>query len=164
MLPTAPKPTHVPSQLLRSVHDHPEPACPVAALKHRLRSAGLRPTRQRMLLGWLLFSGGNRHVSAESLYAETQAARSHLSLATVYNTLGQFSDAGLLRKVAAFGERAIYDTNTGDHHHFLVERDGAVFDIHDTQVSLTNVPEPPAGYRVVGVDVVVRLERIEDQP
>jgi Fur family iron response transcriptional regulator len=137
-------------------------SCPVSGLKNRLRKAGLRPTRQRMLLGWLLFSGGNRHVSAEVLFQESQAARSQLSLATVYNTLGQFSDAGLLRKVAAFGDRVIYDTCTGDHHHFLVEADGTVLDISDEDVGLSHVPEPPPGYRVTGVDVVVRLERIKE--
>ncbi|MCA0423750.1 MAG: transcriptional repressor [Proteobacteria bacterium] len=137
--------------------------CPVARLKDMLRRVGLRPTRQRMLLGSLLFSGKDRHVSAEVLYQESQAARSHLSLATIYNTLNQFSDAGLLRKVAVFGDRAIYDTNVGDHHHFLVEDDGTVIDVPDVSVSLSNMPDPPPGYRIVGVDVVVRLVRVEGE-
>lgn len=157
----------IPAELLRGqgpeAHQGGAVGCPVARLRERLRRAGLRPTRQRMLLGWLLFAGGNRHVSAESLFQESQAARSHLSLATVYNTLGQFSDAGLLRKVAAFGERAIYDTHIGDHHHFLVEGEGTVFDIPEDTLTIDNLPPPPAGYRVAGVDVVVRLERVADE-
>lgn len=160
-------PGKIPAELLRGqgsdANGGREAGCPVARLRERLRRAGLRPTRQRMLLGWLLFAGGNRHVSAESLFQESQAARSHLSLATVYNTLGQFSDAGLLRKVAAIGERAIYDTHIGDHHHFLVEAEGAVFDIPEDTLTIDNLPPPPAGYRVAGVDVVVRLERIGDE-
>lgn len=157
----------VPKELLRgfelqrstAARAQPLSACPVAGLREKLRDAGLRPTRQRMLLGWLLFAKGNRHISAEALFQEAQSSRAYLSLATVYNTLNQFSEAGMLRKVATVGERTVFDTNTGDHHHFLVEQDGTVFDIPDDSVSLANLPPPPAGYRVVGVDVVVRLER-----
>lgn len=136
-------------------------ACPVAGLRERLREVGLRPTRQRMLLGWLLFAKGDRHISAEALFQEAQSSRAYLSLATVYNTLNQFSEVGMLRKVATIGERTVFDTNTGDHHHFVVEQDGTVFDIPDKNMSLANLPPPPSGYRVVGVDVVIRLEREE---
>ena len=157
----------VPDELIRGldVAAGPETAasrsCPVAALRERLRAAGMRPTRQRMLIGWLLFARGDRHVCAEDLFMETQQARAHLSLATVYNTLNQFSETGLLRKVATVGERAVFDTNTGDHHHFFVENDGTVLDVCDGDLELKSPPTPPAGYRVVGVDVVVRLARIE---
>lgn len=138
-------------------------ACPVAQLRSRLRHVGLRPTRQRMLLGWLLFAKGDRHVSAEVLFQETQAAHAYLSLATVYNTLNQFSDAGLLRKMVTVGERAVFDTNIGDHHHFLVEQDGTVIDVPDGSVGIISPPSPPPGFRVVGVDVVVRLARLEPE-
>lgn len=138
--------------------------CPVASLRHRLRSKGLRPTRQRMLLGWLLFSKGDRHISADDLYLESQAARAYLSIATVYNTLNQFSEAGLLRKVVSVGERTVFDTNTGDHHHFLVESEGTVLDIADDRLELSKLPEPPPGYRIVGVDVVVRIEKVRGSP
>jgi Fur family iron response transcriptional regulator len=164
--------TPVPSELLHGFAPPgsavvPAPvvlACPIAGLRDRLRQAGLRPTRQRMLLGWLLFGKGNRHISAEALFQEAQAARAYLSIATVYNTLNQFSDVGLLRKVATVGERTVFDTNTGDHHHFLVEHDGMVFDIPDESIALAGVPKAPPGYRVVGVDVVVRIEKEERQP
>jgi len=156
-------PTAIPDALMHWGND-PEAvptSCPVAHLRARLREAGLRPTRQRMLIGWLLFSKGDRHVCAEDLFMETQKARAHLSLATVYNTLNQFSETGLLRKVATVGERSVFDTNTGDHHHFFVENDGAVLDVIDGPLELKVAPEPPPGYRVVGVDVVIRLERVE---
>lgn len=137
----------------------PRPTCPIAGLRDRLRAKGLRPTRQRMLLGWLLFSKGDRHISADDLYIESQAARAYLSVATVYNTLNQFSEAGLLRKVVTVGERTVFDTNTGDHHHFLVEGEGTVLDIHEDRIELGRLPEPPPGYRIVGVDVVIRIEK-----
>lgn len=137
--------------------------CPVAAIKAKLRDAGLRPTRQRMILGWLLFGSGDRHVSAEALFTEVNRVRGHLSLATVYNTLNQFRDSGLIRQVPTGGTRAIYDTNTGDHHHYVVESDGTIFDLPDGEVHLATPPQAPEGYRVVGVDVVVRLEKLPQQ-
>ena len=93
--------------------------CPVVMLRRRLLDAGLRPTRQRMLLGWMIFSQEDHHLTAESLYAHARLANAPLSLATVYSTLNQFSDAGLLRKVLNLGEKTIFDTCVGDHHHFL---------------------------------------------
>jgi Fur family iron response transcriptional regulator len=139
------------------------PACPFARVRLRLRDAGLRPTRQRVLLGMLLFGKGDRHTCAEDLFRESREMRADLSLATVYNTLKQFSDAGILRKVASVGDRMIYDTNTGDHHHFLVENEGLVFDVDASDLPLPVLPEPPKGFRLVGVDVVVRLERINER-
>ena len=87
----------------------------------RLRAAGLRPTRQRVALARLLFEGEHRHVTAESLHAEVRATRMPVSLATVYNALNQFRDAGLLREVVVAPGRSYFDTNTGHHHHFFVE-------------------------------------------
>ena len=87
----------------------------------RLRAAGLRPTRQRVALARLLFEGEHRHVTAESLHAEVEATRLPVSLATVYNALNQFRDAGLLREVVVAPGRSYFDTNTGHHHHFFVE-------------------------------------------
>jgi Fur family iron response transcriptional regulator len=135
--------------------------CPVSAVRERLKVAGLRPTRQRILLGWLLFAKGHRHVSAEDLYAEATRARAALSLATVYNTLRQFSEAGLLRQVHVGSGKAYFDTYTGSHHHFVVEDEDLVFDVPDEGVAIGSVPAAPPGFRVVGVDVVVRLARIE---
>jgi Fur family iron response transcriptional regulator len=162
-------PTHqaVPQELLRGLEAPRQSAasstgqavCPIARIRQSLNSANLRPTRQRMLLGWLLFARGHRHLSAEELFEEARAARAFLSLATVYNTLNQFSEAGLLRKVANVGGRAIFDTNPDIHHHFLVEHDGSVIDIPPSTISLGTIPEPPPGYRIVDVDVVVRLRK-----
>lgn len=136
--------------------------CPVHDLKERLREVGLRPTRQRVALGWLLFGRGDRHLSAETLFEEAQRARVPVSLATIYNTLNQFTQVGLLREIAIDGSRTYFDTNTSDHHHFFVEGGDGLVDIpaHDIQVS--NLPETPEGMEVARVEVVVRLRRKPD--
>jgi Fur family iron response transcriptional regulator len=97
------------------------PGCPVSQVRDRLRSAGLRPTLQRVSLGWLLFGRGDRHVTAERLFEEAVQARVPVTLATVYNTLNQFIEAGLLRRIAVDTCKSYFDTNLTEHHHFLIE-------------------------------------------
>ncbi len=122
-----------------------------------LRKASLRPTRQRIALGRLLFSKGDRHITAEVLHEEALMARVPVSLATIYNTLNQFTDAGLLRQVAVDGAKSYFDTNIGDHHHFYLEDENRLMDIADDSVAVGNLPNPPTGYEIARVDVVVRL-------
>lgn len=129
----------------------------------RLIDAGLRPTRQRVALGQLLFGKGDRHVTAERLYEEATAEEMAVSLATVYNTLHQFTAAGLLREIAVDGARVYFDTNTTEHHHFLLEDDEELYDIPGMHLSIGDLPAPPAGLKVSRVDVVVRLRRDESQ-
>jgi Fur family transcriptional regulator, iron response regulator len=136
--------------------------CPVQSFKARLHKVGLRPTRQRMLLGWLLFARGHRHISAEELFEEATRARAHLSLATVYNTLRQFSEASLIRQVPTGGGKAYFDTNVDEHHHYLAEGEGRMWDAPGEAVPLAGEPVAPPGYEVVGVDVIVRLKRLAD--
>jgi Fur family transcriptional regulator, iron response regulator len=139
---------------------HPNLAgCPVHQLKGMLRDAGLRPTRQRVALGWMLFGKGDRHVSAEALHEEALKARVPVSLATVYNTLHQFKDAGLLRQVAMEGSKTYFDTNTTDHHHFFIEGEDRMVDIPGPHLDVANLPEPPEGMEIARVDVIVRLRR-----
>ena len=95
--------------------------CPWHDVKAMLREVGLRPTRQRMALGWILFGKGDRHLTAEMLYEEATRAKVPVSLATIYNTLHQFTEVGLLRQVAVDGSKAYFDTNVTAHHHFFVE-------------------------------------------
>jgi len=128
-------------------------------LQEKLLVAGLRPTRQRVALGQLLFGKGDRHVTAESLFEEAVAADMPVSLATVYNTLHQFTAAGLLREIAVDGARVYFDTNTSEHHHFLLEDSEELFDISGADVGVSNLPPPPPGLKVARVDVVVRLRR-----
>lgn len=123
----------------------------------RVREAGLRPTRQRIALADLLFAKGDRHLSAEELHEEALAVGVPVSLATVYNALHQFTEAGLLRILAVEGSRTYFDTNTSDHHHFFIEGENRVFDIESGPVTVGNLPEPPEGMEIANVDVVVRL-------
>lgn len=124
----------------------------------RLREAGLRPTRQRLALGRLLFDGGDRHVTAEALHEEAQTAGVSVSLATVYNTLHQFTEAHLLREVVVDSARTYFDTNVSDHHHFFIENAGALMDIDGDKIAITGLPQAPEGTDVARVDVIVRLQ------
>ena len=136
-------------------------SCPISAVKARLRTAGLRPTRQRMALGWLLFAKGDRHVSAEMLYEEAIRAREPLSLATVYNTLRQFSESGLLRQVSVSGPKTFFDTNVSEHHHFYNEEDETVVDIPGSTIQVAGLPQAPEGMEISSVEVIVRLRRAD---
>jgi Fur family iron response transcriptional regulator len=139
-----------------ATHSNPAPA----SVRQILRSAGLRPTRQRLALAGLLFAKGNRHISAERLHEEAISARVPVSLATVYNTLHQFTGAGLLREVVVDGSKTYFDTNTDDHHHFFIEDDSEVMDIPTSNLSVDELPEPPPGMEISRVDIVIRLRRI----
>ena len=138
--------------------------CPMSKVKAKLRDVGLRPTRQRIMLGWMLFAKGHRHVSAEVLFEEATRARASLSLATVYNTLRQFSEAGLIRQVHVGAGKAYFDTNTGEHHHFIIKGEDEVFDMEEAQVEIGALPQAPTGFAIAGVDVIVRLRRLDVMP
>src|SRR5665213_1090748 len=138
-------------------HVHGAPTRP--ELRSMLRKSGLRPTRQRVALAAILYGHGNRHISAESLHGEALLQRVAVSLATIYNTLHQFTDAGLLRQVAVDGSKAYFDTNVSSHHHFFVEGEDELLDIPGAEVIVGKTPKAPAGYEVARVDVVVRLRR-----
>jgi Fur family transcriptional regulator, iron response regulator len=131
-------------------------------MAERLKTAGLRPTRQRVALGVLLFGAGDRHVTAEMLHVEAVRDEIPVSLATVYNTLHQFTEAGLLREVAIEGSKTYFDTNTSDHHHFYFEHDGVLMDIDSDTIPVFSVPEPPAGMQITRIDVLVRVARKDD--
>ncbi|HYY83691.1 MAG TPA: Fur family transcriptional regulator [Beijerinckiaceae bacterium] len=137
----------------------PRRGCPFSDLRDKLRRVGLRPTRQRVSLGWLLFAKGDRHVTAEVLYDEARRARVPVSLATVYNTLHQFTEAGLLRQLAVDGSKAYFDTNPTEHHHFFLEDEGELVDVPAQGVTVGALPEAPEGMEVAGVEVIIRLRR-----
>ncbi len=112
-----------------------------------------------MALGWILFAKGDRHVTAEMLYEEATRAKVPVSLATVYNTLHQFTEVGLLRQVAVDGSKAYFDTNNSEHHHFFIEDRNDLLDIPTSDVIVGKAPVPPEGYEIARIDVVVRLRR-----
>ena len=130
---------------------------PDAAVITQLREAGLRPTRQRIALAARLFSGADRHVTAEKLHAEALAAGVQVSLATVYNTLNQFTRAGLLRELVVDAGRSYFDTNTSVHHHFFFEKSGQLVDVPGDSVRFSVLPSAPAGCAISGVDIIIRL-------
>ena len=127
-------------------------------LAERLRAVGLRPTKQRLALGDLLFSKGDRHLCAEDLHAEARAAKVPVSLATVYNTLNQFKAAGLLREIAIEGDRSYYDTNTSNHYHFFDDEKHQLMDIDLADLRVVGLPEAPKGKVIDRIDVIVRLK------
>ena len=133
--------------------------CPWHDVRTMLRQVGLRPTRQRMALGWILFAKGDRHLTAEMLYEEASKAKVPVSLATVYNTLHQFTEVGLLRQVAVDGSKTYFDTNCTEHHHFFIEGDNALVDIPNAEAIVGKMPSAPEGFEIARVDVVVRLKR-----
>ena len=128
-----------------------------------LQGAGLRPTRQRMALAKLLFEQGHRHLTAEELHDEAKSADIRVSLATIYNTLHQFTDAGLLREVMVGPGCAYFDTNISAHHHFFYEDTGDIHDIPENDVTFAQLPALPAGTRLNRVDVVVRVSNIDPE-
>ncbi|MCF6195604.1 MAG: transcriptional repressor [Emcibacter sp.] len=130
---------------------------PYTQVLQRLRDAGLRPTRQRLALAKLLFEGPSRHVTAEALFEETAQANISLSLATVYNSLHQFTDAGLLREVVVDSGRTYFDTNVTDHHHYFMEEEGCLEDIPAGAINIDVLPEVPEGKRFSRVDVIIHV-------
>lgn len=135
---------------------------PYSQAIEQLRAVGLRPTRQRLALAKLLFEGGDRHVTAEMLHVESLDADIRVSLATVYNTLHQFTTSGLLREIVVDASRSYFDTNTSRHHHFFFENSGRLEDVPDGQIMVTGLPDAPRGTSIKGIDVVVRLEENEE--
>jgi Fur family transcriptional regulator, iron response regulator len=125
--------------------------------EERLRESGLRPTRQRVALAELLFAKGDRHLTVEELHDEATEAGVPVSLATVYNTLHQFTNAGMIRVLAVEGAKTYFDTNTSDHHHFFIEGENQVVDMPESSITLTGMPTPPEGMEIAHIDVVVRL-------
>jgi len=124
-----------------------------------LRQAGLRPTRQRLMLGEFLFSKGGRHVTADMIYTEAAEANLQISRATVYNTLNQFTEAGLLRQIGVDGSKSFFDTNPGAHHHFFVDHEDRLLDVPAPGVEIDQLPAPLPGYEISRVDVIVHLRR-----
>ena len=130
----------------------------VARCERSLRNAGVRPTRQRLMLAWLLFIRGHRHVTAEALHEQAFATGMRVSLATVYNALNQFTEAGLLRRVAVNGSKSFFDTNTSVHPHFYLEGEDVLVDISQDLV-FAQIPQALPGHEVTRLDVIVHIRR-----
>lgn len=128
--------------------------------KDWLAKSNLRPTRQRVVLAQALIGDGkHRHVTAESLFDHDMVTAEKVSLATVYNTLRAFCDAGLMQEVSVDGTKSYFDTNTHDHPHFFWEDEGRLTDAPSDQLKIAQLPDAPAGAEIASVDVVIRLRK-----
>lgn len=133
---------------------------PAARARGWLAGAGLRPTRQRVALAALLVGDGrNRHVTAEWLYEAAALSGEKVSLATVYNTLKSFTEAGLITEITVDGSRTYFDTDVSDHAHYYWEDEGRVTDAPDGAVRVENLADAPEGTEIAKIDVVIRLRR-----
>ena len=130
----------------------------LSELAKKLRLSGLRPTRQRLQIAALLLDGRHRHVSADSLIEEITTAGLRVSSGTVYNTLNQFTDAGLLRRVVVHNEYSLFDTNTDHHHHFYEASNDQLVDISSDDVTLAKLPQVPDGHEIKAVDVIIHIQ------
>ena len=129
--------------------------------KIKLRQAGLRPTKQRMIIADILFNGINRHFSAENLQNDIISSGKQMSLATVYNCLNKFKDVGLVKKIETLGETSIFDTNVTNHHHFMDEETGELIDFSSDNISLQSCPKTPYGYKRNGLDIIIKIKKVE---
>ena len=127
--------------------------------KEKLRDAGLRPTKQRIIVADILLNGFNRHFTAENLQDEINSSGNSMSIATIYNCLKKFKNCGLIKQVETSKDTAIFDTNTDYHHHFINEETGELIDIENEEISLNKLPEIPQGYLNNGIEVIIKLKR-----
>jgi Fur family iron response transcriptional regulator len=130
-------------------------------MREKLESAGLRVTRQRLMIAELLFGKGDRHVTAETLFGEASGLPYPPSLATIYNTLRDFAGSGLVREIALYGGKVWFDTKIGPHFHFYLEDREELIDMPEELIPQFNIPAP-AGTRIAGIDVVIKLERLPE--
>jgi len=131
---------------------------PYSSVIQKLRHVGLRPTRQRLALAKFLFEGPNRHVTAEMLHEEAAQAKINISLATVYNSLHQFTNAGLLREVVVDSGRAYFDTNISDHHHYFMAENGCLEDIPEGTIDFNILPSAPPGKKISRIEVIIHVD------
>jgi Fur family iron response transcriptional regulator len=127
--------------------------------KIKLRNAGLRPTKQRIIIADILLNGLNRHFTLEHLQNEINASGKQMSIATVYNCLKKFKNVGLIKQLESSKDTSIFDTNTNQHHHFLNEDTGELIDINNDEISVVKLPEIPDGFESSGIDVIIKLKK-----
>jgi len=129
---------------------------------NKLKKNNIRPTKQRMVLAKLLFENGDRHISAEELFEEVKKEDRKISLATVYNTLKQFKNLGILKELVVDQNKSIYCTNHESHYHLFIEDEGKIIDIPQKNIDL-NIPEIPACLSLHNIDIIVRVRTLKDK-
>jgi len=128
----------------------------------KIESSGIRPTKQRRILARILFDNGNRHVSADELFHDVKKEDRKISMATVYNTLKQFTSLGLVREVVVDQNKSLYCTNHKSHYHLYIEDEGKIVDIPTKNIDL-NIPSIPACLQLHNIDVIVRIRTLKDK-
>ena len=131
-------------------------------VSRKLNEHNIRPTKQRMTLAKLLFEKGKRHISAEELYSEVKEDHRKISLATVYNTLKQFTKLGLVKEVVVDQNKSHYCTNTQSHYHLYIEDEGKIIDIPTKNIDL-NIASMPACLNLHNIDVIVRIRTLKEK-
>ena len=129
----------------------------------KLKQKGIRPTSQRKVLAKIIFENGNRHLNAEIIYNEAKKLGHSISLATVYNTLKQFSYFGLLKEIVVDQNKSMYCNNREPHYHLYVEDEGKIIDIPNDNIDLSNIPEIPACLNLHNIDIIVRIRTLKQQ-
>jgi len=127
-----------------------------------LKKNNIRPTKQRMILAKLLFEKGRRHISAEMIYDEVKKDQRKISLATIYNTLKQFSQIGLIREIVVDQNKSLYCTNNESHYHLYIEDEGKIVDIPTKNIDL-NIPSIPACLKLHNIDVIVKIRTLKNK-
>ena len=128
----------------------------------KIESSGIRPTKQRRVLAKILFEKGNRHLSADELFHDVKKEDRKISMATVYNTLKQFTSLGLVREIVVDQNKSLYCTNHKSHYHLYIEDEGKIIDIPTKNIDL-NIPSIPACLQLHNIDVIVRIRTLKDK-
>tara|TARA_Y100001970_G_C13847182_1_gene657474 strand:+ start:261 stop:713 length:453 start_codon:yes stop_codon:yes gene_type:complete len=128
----------------------------------RIEKSGIRPTKQRRILAKIIFDKGKRHISAENLFDEVKKEDRKISMATIYNTLKQFTNIGLIREIVVDQNKSIYCNNNQSHYHLYIEDEGKIVDIPTKNIDL-NIPSIPACLQLHNIDVIVRLRTLKDK-
>ena len=128
----------------------------------KIEKSGIRPTKQRRILARILFEKGNRHISAENLYDEVKKEDRKISMATIYNTLKQFSSFGLLKEIVVDQNKSMYCNNKEPHYHLYVEDEAKIIDIPNSNIDLSNIPEIPACLNLHNIDIIVRIRTLKE--
>ena len=128
---------------------------------NKLRTSGLRPTKQRVLIAKSLFDSDKTfHFTVETLNKKiNKIGANKVSLATIYNTVEAFTCAGYLKEILTGKNKSYYDTNIKSHHHFYDEGSKELTDIHYSQIKLSKVPIPPKGKKIKNLEVVIRIQK-----
>ena len=128
----------------------------------KLEKNGIRATKQRRVLAKLIFDKGKRHISAENLYDEVKKEERKISMATVYNTLKQFTNLGLIREIVVDQNKSLYCNNNQSHYHLYIEDEGKVIDIPTQNIDL-DIPSIPACLQLHDIDVIVRIRTLKEK-